>query len=121
MKLEPVSPAATGSNPAPGTRLTGSPAASAPSAPAPVALATPPARPAPDAAAARRAAQQINEFLKSSSASVEFMVDERSNKVIVRVVDTETRQVIRQMPSEEMLAIAQALDRMTGLLLAQRA
>ena len=68
-----------------------------------------------------QAARAINEFLKSSSANVEFMVDGRSSKVIVRVVDSETGQVIRQMPSEEMLAISQALDRMTGLLLEQKA
>jgi flagellar protein FlaG len=39
----------------------------------------------------------------------------------VRVVDTETKQLIRQVPTEEMVAISHALDRMTGLLLAQKA
>ena len=63
----------------------------------------------------------INDFLKKSSAGIEFSVDEGSNRIIVRVVDSETRELIRQMPSEEALAIAQSLDRLTGLLLAQDA
>jgi flagellar protein FlaG len=83
------------------------------------------ARPAPQPPAsieaAKQAAARINEFLKSSAANVEFTVDTASAHVIVRVVDSETHQLIRQMPTEETLAISRSLDRMTGLLLAQKA
>ena len=82
-------------------------------------LAQKPVRPDPQKAA--QAAQEINDFLKSSSAGIEFQVDNQSERVIVRVVDTETKQLIRQVPTEEMVAISHALDRMTGLLLAQKA
>ena len=75
----------------------------------------------PDRQKAAQAAQEINDFLKSSSAGIEFQVDNQSDRVIVRVVDSETRQLIRQVPTEEMVAISHALDRMTGLLLAQKA
>ena len=78
-----------------------------------------PARPDPQKAA--QAAKEINDFLKSASAGIEFQVDKQSERVIVRVVDTETKQLIRQVPTEEMVAISHALDRMTGLLLAQKA
>jgi flagellar protein FlaG len=78
-----------------------------------------PARPDPQKAA--QAAKEINDFLKSASAGIEFQVDNQSERVIVRVVDTETKQLIRQVPTEEMVAISHALDRMTGLLLAQKA
>ena len=78
-----------------------------------------PTRPDPQKAA--QAAKEINDFLKSSSAGIEFQVDNQSERVIVRVVDTETKQLIRQVPTEEMVAISHALDRMTGLLLAQKA
>ena len=71
--------------------------------------------------ATREAAAQINEFLKSSAASVEFTVEGTSEQVIVRVVDSATHHVIRQMPSEEALAISRSLDRMTGLLVEQKA
>ncbi len=42
-------------------------------------------------------------------------------KVVVQVVDARTQTVIRQMPSEELLAIAKALDRVQGLLVHQEA
>jgi len=86
------------------------------------------AAPPPDAAAqpssieaAGRAARQINDFLQSSNSNIEFSVDGDSNKVIVRVIDSQTRHVIRQIPSEEMLAIARSLDQMTGLRINQTA
>ena len=71
--------------------------------------------------AIRNAARQINDFLKSTSAGVEFSVDENSKKLVVRIVDSETGQVIRQIPSEEMLAISQSLDHVAGMLLEQKA
>jgi flagellar protein FlaG len=122
MKLGTVSPSATGSNVAVAAPLPGT-AASPVSTPAPPApgQAARQAQPSPTAEAVRQSARQINAFLKSSSAGIEFVVDGQSNKVIVRVVDSETKQLIRQMPSEETLAISQALDRVTGLLLKQRA
>lgn len=78
------------------------------------------AAPPPEPQKAAQAAQAINDFLKSASAGIEFRIDNASERVIVRVVDTETQQLIRQMPSEEMVAISHALDRMAGLLLAQK-
>lgn len=122
MKIGTVAPSAAGSNAAPAKHLPGASAATAagspPSAPVhPVAQPQPPA----SAEATQHAAARINEFLKSSAANVEFTVDASSDQVIVRVVDTETRQLIRQMPTEETLAISRALDRLSGLLMAQKA
>jgi flagellar protein FlaG len=77
--------------------------------------------PPPSAEAIRQAARQINEFLKSSAAAIEFSVDSQSDKVIVRIVDPQTKEVIRQLPSEEMIAISKSIDRMTSLLLHQKA
>jgi flagellar protein FlaG len=37
------------------------------------------------------------------------------------VVDAVTHEVVRQIPGEEILAIARAIDRMQGLLLKQKA
>ena len=119
MKVDTVTSAAAGSNAmpvAPPPAAAGAPGL----APAPAA-ATPDAQPALTVEAARQAAAQINEFLKSSAASVEFTVDGNSNHIIVRVVDSETNKLIRQIPSEETLAIAHALDRMSGLLFQQKA
>lgn len=53
--------------------------------------------------------------------SLAFSVDDRSGKTIVRITDTETGETIRQIPSEELLAIARSLDKMQGMLLKQQA
>jgi len=75
----------------------------------------------PGADDVRQAARRVGEFLKPSSADLEFQVDGESGKVIVRVIDTQTNQLIRQIPSQELLDISRALDHMQGLLLRQKA
>ena len=74
-------------------------------------------RPRHDDARMHEAISVANHAMRSLSNSLEFSLDPDSRKMLVRVVDRETRQVIRQFPSEEMLAIARALDRMQGLLI----
>ena len=61
-----------------------------------------------------------NKALQSISSSVEFSLDSSTGKTVIRIVDSGNQQVIRQIPSEEMLAIARAVDRLQGLLLRQR-
>jgi flagellar protein FlaG len=67
------------------------------------------------------AVKNINGALKALSQNLEFSVDTESNRVIVKVVDKQTNEVIRQMPSSEALEIAKALDRVQGLLIRQKA
>ena len=49
--------------------------------------------------------------------SVQLSLDSDSGQPIVRVVDTETGQLIRQIPTEEVLELRRALDRIAGLLI----
>lgn len=70
----------------------------------------------------KHAVDSINETIKQTGNSLEFSVDSDSNRTIVKLVDTETGDVIRQYPSEEMLAISHAIDQFQqGLLLKQKA
>ena len=68
-----------------------------------------------------KALDSINKTMKSLSHSLEFSVDNDSQRQVVKVIDPETREVIRQMPSQEALEIAKALDRLQGLLIRQQA
>ena len=104
--------------PAPSAASGGS-AASA--VPPPKALQVPSAAQAPSAEDVKQAVTKANEFLKSQSAAVEFSVDADSNQVVVKIVDPDTKTLIRQIPSEEMIAISKALDNLTGLLVRQQA
>lgn len=64
----------------------------------------------------------INKTLRQSNRNLEFSVDSDTKKQMVKLVDTETGDVIRQFPSEEALAISRAIDQFQqGLLLKQEA
>lgn len=67
------------------------------------------------------AVKSTNDFLKPINNGIQFNLDDDSGKTIVKVIDLETKEVIRQFPSEEMLSIAKAIDTMKGLLVQQKA
>lgn len=52
--------------------------------------------------------------------SVQVSLDKESGKPVVRVVDGEG-QLVRQIPTEEVLELRRALDRVTGLLVDKKA
>lgn len=69
-----------------------------------------------------QAIKHINLVLQQANRNLEFSLDEETKRVIVKIVDTETGDVIRQIPSEETLAIARVIsDFQKGLLLRQTA
>lgn len=59
----------------------------------------------------------LQKVLSPLSRSLQFSIDDRSGRTIVRVIDRSTREVIRQIPSEEILALADRMDKVQGLLL----
>ena len=75
----------------------------------------------PNAEQVKQAVKNINQSLATLSQGLEFSVDADSNSTVVKVVDQETQEVLRQMPSKEALEIARALDRVQGLLIKQKA
>ena len=76
----------------------------------------------PSAAQLQNAIDNINKALKQSNRNLEFTVDESTDKQIVKLVDMDTGDLIRQYPTEEMLAISRSIDQFQqGLLLKQEA
>jgi flagellar protein FlaG len=66
-----------------------------------------------------QALREVNTALKA--VGLEFEVDHETDKVIVRVIDKDSGEVIRQMPSEEVIRIAKVLGKLQGLLVEQTA
>lgn len=58
------------------------------------------------------AVENINQFVNSQGRTLNFSVDEESGKPVVKVIDFETKEVIRQIPSEEVLTMAKAIKRL---------
>jgi len=76
----------------------------------------------PSATQLQNVVDSINKVMKQSNKNLEFIVDTDTKKPIVKLVDSETGDVIRQFPSEEMLAISRSIDQFQqGLLLKQEA
>lgn len=62
------------------------------------------------AAQLREALAYVNRALQQSNKNLEFTVDGATERPIVKLVDSDTGEVIRQFPTEEALAISRAID-----------
>ena len=82
---------------------------------------TVPQQPVPTLSQITQAVNSINAAMTAMSADLQFSVDEDSQRTIIKIVDQETKEVLRQIPSVEALAIAKALDQAQGLLIKQKA
>lgn len=65
--------------------------------------------------------ERINKAVQSIPSNITFVMDESTGLNIVSVVDSQTKEVIRQMPTQEAVDIARALDKLQGFLLQQKA
>lgn len=61
-----------------------------------------------------RAVEQVQVMMDLRNRSVEFTTDESSGTRVVKVVDSGSGDVIRQMPAEELLSFMRNLTRMLG-------
>ena len=67
------------------------------------------------------AVDKLNDFARQNASDLDFSQDKETGKTIVKVVDTATDTVIRQIPSEEAIAIAKSIDKMQGVLINHKA
>lgn len=76
----------------------------------------------PNQAELQRAVESMNKAMRQINANLEFSIDSDARKTVIKVVESETGQIIRQFPTEEMLAITHAIDQaQKNLLLKQTA
>ena len=75
----------------------------------------------PDRDTVEAAATSVREFVQPINSNLEFSVNDDTGQLVVKIIDRSTKEVIRQMPSEEMLALAKALDSIKGLFVEQTA
>lgn len=67
------------------------------------------------------ALEEVREALAPVARNLQFSLDEDTGRTVIKIIDSSTDEVIRQIPSEEIIAIAKALDKLQGLLLRQEA
>jgi len=76
---------------------------------------------APSRQTVDEAVNRLAKFVAPNQADINFSVDESSGVRVVKIIDRNSNEVIRQMPSEEAVALAQALDKLQGLLIRDKA
>ncbi|MEW6983216.1 flagellar protein FlaG [Colwelliaceae bacterium 6471] len=64
----------------------------------------------------KKVAQQLQEFVKSLNRNVSFSVDEDSGRDVISVVEVKSGELIRQIPSEEILKLASRISKAAGLI-----
>lgn len=67
------------------------------------------------------AAARIRDHVQSLQRDLNFSVDDSTGQVVVRVVDGDSGKVVRQIPSEDILRLAERLDEMRSLLFEAKA
>lgn len=70
----------------------------------------------------KNAVDAINQTMQQSNRALEFSVDTDSHRTVVKMTDTSTGELIRQFPSESILAISRGIEQFQqGLLIKQKA
>ena len=62
------------------------------------------------------AVQEVNAFVQSMQRNLSFTIDEQLGQEIISVTDVETNEVIRQIPSEELVVLRKKMDDVAGIL-----
>ncbi len=58
----------------------------------------------------QQAVRRINEFVQNVQRDLSFNMDEASGRTVIKVINRDSGDTIRQIPSEEVLAIANQLN-----------
>ncbi|NBF01453.1 flagellar biosynthesis protein FlaG [Pseudomonas sp. Fl5BN2] len=64
----------------------------------------------------KMAVQEIEKFVQSVKRNLEFSIDEPSGQVVVKVIASDSGEVVRQIPNEEVLKLANSLNDASSLL-----
>lgn len=67
----------------------------------------------------KKAADKVNAVVNLYASELKFTVDDKEG-VVVKVINTDTKEIIRQIPTEEMIKIAESIDKLRGLLVHQK-
>jgi flagellar protein FlaG len=68
-----------------------------------------------------RVVVDVEQYVQNIRRNLNFSIEDDLGKTVIKVVDAETDELIRQIPSEEFLEIARALEKTKGLLMKSEA
>lgn len=65
----------------------------------------------------KEAIQMLNEQMKSSGRHLNFSIDQEVNRTIIKVKNSNTGELVRQIPDETVLRVAHSIEKVKGMLL----
>ncbi|WP_051237900.1 flagellar protein FlaG [Lacticigenium naphthae] len=66
------------------------------------------------------AIEEVNEYLLGVNAQLEYRIHEGTKRVMVRLVNLETHETLREMPPEKMLDLVEAIWENVGIIVDKR-
>ncbi len=66
------------------------------------------------------AVDRVNRAISGTNRQFKFSVHEKTNRIMVKVIDTETKEVIREIPPEKILDMVGQMWEMAGILVDER-
>ena len=64
----------------------------------------------------REIVEELNELAQTIERELQFRVDEGSGRTVIRVIDSKTEEVIREIPPDEILTLRERLSEVQGVL-----
>ncbi|HHC73197.1 MAG TPA: flagellar protein FlaG [Thiotrichales bacterium] len=68
------------------------------------------ARQEPDRPTLDRAVTRLSEYVQQSRRDLQFSIDDQTGRPVIRVYDAQSRELIRQIPPEELLEVVKRLE-----------
>ena len=68
-----------------------------------------------------QAAARVKEVLRGTTSRLEIDIDPDLHKAVIKILNGESGEIIRQIPAQELLDLAKHLDEPKGLLVRERA
>lgn len=68
-----------------------------------------------------KAVSEISDFVQNYQRKLQFSVDRHSGRTIIKVIDSETDKVIREIPPEHVISLAKKLDSSDSAFLQEQA
>lgn len=69
----------------------------------------------------QKVVKELNHHLRATNMELNFSVDKETEKVVLKIVDSETQEVIRQIPAEEALRRSLQISKLLGFLVDENA
>ena len=69
----------------------------------------------------KKSIEELNKRLNMLNSQLKIERDEETGIQVVKIIDTETKEIIRQLPPDVILKIAKYIDEVTGLLFNDKA